>query len=191
MLDLTGGTRALAASGIKTFPQRFVCTVRYSRALCCRMDRVQQGEIGHALQNPNSAIDIAVGPPFPELIPQDPNAAPLAFARQFDSKPKRFIFKKAHLSREDFRIFDGESGMPVAVSHHWGKNPYASLDPLGVSQQTHYGMLGEMESLCHVAGTARYVQRNCHVRAQVGGAATHPLRTIKRLAFSTSCVAVV
>lgn len=45
----------------------------------------------------------------------------------------RFLFKKAHLSRDDFRVFDYASGHPVAVMHHFGKNPYAALDPLELS----------------------------------------------------------
>lgn len=45
----------------------------------------------------------------------------------------RFIFKKAHLSHDDFRIFDGSSGHVVAVMHHFGKNPYDAFDPLDLS----------------------------------------------------------
>jgi hypothetical protein len=124
------------------------------------MQRVQQGEIGHALQDPNTAIDIAIGPPFPELKPQDPRQAPTTLGRQFDQQPRRFIFKKAHLSREDFRIFDAKTKMLVCISHHWGKNPCQSLDPLGISNQSNYGgMLGEMESLCHVTGA----RHTCHL----------------------------
>lgn len=35
--------------------------------------------------------------------------------------PTRFLFKKAHMSREDFRVFDYNTGTPVAVMHHFGK----------------------------------------------------------------------
>jgi hypothetical protein len=42
------------------------------------------------------------------------------------------VFKKAHLSGDDFRVFDGSSGRPVAVLHHFGKNPYEKLDPLSL-----------------------------------------------------------
>eukprot|EP00892_Ulva_mutabilis_P006997 jgi/Ulvmu1/466/UM001_0473.1 len=112
-----------------------------------------QGEIGSVLQDPSQAVNIAFGPPFPELVPQDPNTG-LRLGGQYDKEPRRFVFKKAHLSREDFRIFDQRTGRLVCVSHHWGKNPYESLDPLGVAHnpKVHHGMLGEMESLCHITG---------------------------------------
>lgn len=115
------------------------------------MQKLQHGEIGHALQNPNAAIDIAIGPPFPELVPQQPRTG-LVLAGHCAHEPRRFIFKKAHLSREDFRIFDAQTKRLVAVSHHWGKNPYESLDPLGIGNEPRYGMIGEMESLCHITG---------------------------------------
>ena len=35
-------------------------------------------------------------------------------------------------NNETCRIFDA-NGRLVAVSHHFGKNPYAGLDPLGLS----------------------------------------------------------
>lgn len=28
------------------------------------------------------------------------------------------------------RVFDSSTGHPVAVMHHFGKNPYGALDPL-------------------------------------------------------------
>ena len=107
-------------------------------------------------------MNIAFGPPFPELVPQDPNTG-LRLGGQYDKEPRRFVFKKAHLSREDFRIFDQRSGQLVCVSHHYGKNPYESLDPMGLvnNPHTHHGMLGEMESLCHVTGAPRTVQHSC------------------------------
>jgi hypothetical protein len=122
------------------------------------MQKFQQGEMGHALQDPNAAIEIAIGPPMPELVPQQPNTGLVVGAR-FDQQPRRFIFKKAHLSREDFRIFDAMNKSLVCVSHHWGKNPYASLDPMGLVDNTHFGMLGEMESLCYITGACHYHRR--------------------------------
>lgn len=103
-------------------------------------------------------VNIAFGPPFPELVPQDPDTG-LRLGGQYDKEPRRFVFKKAHLSREDFRIFDQRSGRLVCVSHHYGKNPYESLDPMGLTHnpQTQHGILGEMESLCHVTGASRAV----------------------------------
>ena len=115
-------------------------------------EHVQALEHQHA--RPVQAIDIAIGPPCPELHPQQPGSG-LLFGNQIDAaQPRRFIFKKAHLLREDFRIFDAATKRLVAVSHHHGKNPYESLDPLGVghTNPVNYGRLGEMESLCRVTG---------------------------------------
>lgn len=105
------------------------------------------------LSDPNYAISLAVGPPFPDLKPQQPGSG-LILSNQCSSQPRRFVFKKAHLSRDDFRIFDGSSGRPVAVLHHFGKNPYEKLDPLSLGNfsDAHQHMLGEWESVCTVTG---------------------------------------
>jgi hypothetical protein len=58
---------------------------------------------------------------------------PTVLALLSDAACGRFVFKKAHLSHEDFRVFDHSSGHPVAVMHHFGKNPYGALDPLELS----------------------------------------------------------
>jgi hypothetical protein len=92
------------------------------------------------------AVNIAIGPPIPELNAQKPGTG-LIFGNKVDNQPRRFIFKKAHLSQEDFRIFDYHTKCLVAVLHHWGKNPYESLDPLGIGNNP-----AEMESLCRVTG---------------------------------------
>lgn len=39
------------------------------------------------------------------------------------------------MSHDDFRVFDS-NGRPVAVMHHFGKNPYAALDPLEMSNMS-------------------------------------------------------
>jgi len=50
-----------------------------------------------------------------------------------------FVFKRAHMSREDYRIFDAVSGRPIAVMFHHGKNPYGALDPLQLGDYSqHY-----------------------------------------------------
>eukprot|EP00882_Tetradesmus_deserticola_P012376 GHRQ01013116.1.p1 GENE.GHRQ01013116.1~~GHRQ01013116.1.p1 ORF type:complete len:196 (+),score=40.70 GHRQ01013116.1:63-590(+) len=105
------------------------------------------------LSDPNYAISLAVGPPFPELKPQTPGSG-LVLNGQHSNVPRRFVFKKAHLSRDDFRVFDGSSGRPVAVLHHFGKNPYEQLDPLSLGNfaDAHQNMLGEWESVCTVTG---------------------------------------
>ncbi|KXZ45208.1 hypothetical protein GPECTOR_57g498 [Gonium pectorale] len=66
----------------------------------------------------------------------------------------RFLLKKAHLSRDDYRVWEAPTGQLVAVSHHFGKNPYSSLDPLGLSGTVahHDNKVGEWESVCHVSG---------------------------------------
>ncbi|PSC74436.1 domain precursor [Micractinium conductrix] len=83
--------------------------------------------------DPNFALEVALGPPCPELVPQQPEAG-LKLAGLHTKEPRQFVFKSAHLSAEDFRIFSKE-GRLLCVSHHMGKNPYDSLDPLGLSNQ--------------------------------------------------------
>ena len=82
-------------------------------------------EVQQALQDPTAAVNIVVGPPVADLVAQDPNVSPgVRFAGLYEHEPRRFVFKKAHLSREDFRIFDSHpSGMGqlVCVSHHHGE----------------------------------------------------------------------
>ena len=83
-------------------------------------------EVQAALADPSLAVNIAVGPPVAELVPQDPNVSPgVRFAGRYEREARRFVFKKAHLSREDFRIFDSHPsgvGQLVCVSHHHGTN---------------------------------------------------------------------
>lgn len=106
------------------------------------------------INDPNFVIELAVGPPLAPLVPQQPGAG-LSLGGRFLDRESRFIFKKAHLSADDNRIFDA-AGRLVLCSHHYGKNPYGSLDPLGLSgestwwQNTH--ILGEWDSICHVTG---------------------------------------
>eukprot|EP00899_Mesostigma_viride_P003156 jgi/Mesvir1/12841/Mv05873-RA.1 len=102
------------------------------------------------LNDPNAIIDIAVGPPLPSLEPQPPGSG-IIFGNQICTEPRRFLFKKAHLSNDDFRIIDVQTKRLVAVSHHWGKNPYAALDPLDLGR-TSDSHMGEWESLCQVSG---------------------------------------
>lgn len=134
---------------------RCLCTsgVRDNLVLCkVQINNMVQGEIGAALADPNVAMAIAFGPPFPVLTPQDNNSG-LRLGGRYEHGPKRMVFKKAHLSREDFRIFDQASGRLICVSHHHGKNPYESLDPLGVGYNPNqHQLLGEMESLCNITG---------------------------------------
>lgn len=107
-----------------------------------------QGELGRLNPNdPNYVLELAVGPPAPNLVPQNPATGP-RMSGHYLQQPGRFILKKAHLSADDFRIFDG-SGRLMAVSHHLGKNPYGELDPLGMMPQQ---QLGEWNSMMNVSG---------------------------------------
>jgi len=107
------------------------------------------------INDPNFLVELAVGPPLATLVPQEPRSG-IALGGQFLHAPGRFVFKKAHLSADDNRIFNAQTGQLVCVSHHFGKNPYDQLDPLGLSHQNEYWnrshILGEWESICHVSG---------------------------------------
>lgn len=107
------------------------------------------------INDPNFIVELAVGPPLAPLVPQQPSAG-LSLGGRFLQTPGRFIFKKAHLSAEDNRIFNADNGELVCCAHHFGKNPYDALDPLGISNQNEYWqrshILGEWESICHVTG---------------------------------------
>eukprot|EP00127_Corallochytrium_limacisporum_P001720 Clim_evm57s77 gene=Clim_evmTU57s77 len=113
--------------------------------------RAAMAEIERMQSDPDYVLEVAIGPPMPDLKPQDPEKT-IKYAGKFLKENTRFIFKKAHLSRDDYRIFDSK-GQLVLVSHHEGKNPYDSLDPYNVgSDQTRWGSLGELKSLCEVTG---------------------------------------
>ena len=60
--------------------------------------------------------------------------------------------KSCHLSKDDVRILDMDTGRVVLVSHHPGKNPYETLDPLGLGNtgNQHAVQGGEWESSCDV-----------------------------------------
>lgn len=107
-----------------------------------------QGELGRINPNdPNYVLELAVGPPAPNLVSQQPGSG-AQLSGQFLQQPARFIFKKAHVSNDDFRIFNA-MGQLVAVSHHLGKNPYGELDVLGAMPQS---QLGEWNSMMNVSG---------------------------------------
>lgn len=107
-----------------------------------------QGELGKINpNNPNYVLELAVGPPAPNLVPQQPGSG-AQLSGQFLQAPARYVFKKAHVSNDDFRIFDS-AGHLVANSHHLGKNPYGELDVLGSMPQS---QLGEWNSMMNVTG---------------------------------------
>mmetsp|Transcript_2809 Transcript_2809/g.8566 ORF Transcript_2809/g.8566 Transcript_2809/m.8566 type:complete len:336 (+) Transcript_2809:160-1167(+) len=84
-----------------------------------------------ATNDPEFALEIAVGPATSNLVKQDPSKG-VHFRKKFFNENKRYLFKGAHLSRDDYRIYDAATGKMVMYSHHPGKDPFDSLDPLGV-----------------------------------------------------------
>ncbi|KAI8469601.1 MAG: hypothetical protein J3K34DRAFT_423322 [Monoraphidium minutum] len=111
-----------------------------------------QSELQSIVNDPTQAIAIGLGPAFPELVPQQPGSG-LQICRRCEPQIRRFVFKKAHMSREDYRIFNS-SGHVVAALWHHGKNPYEKFDPVGTSNfaQAHESRYGEWESAANVAG---------------------------------------
>lgn len=109
-------------------------------------------ELNKLANDPNYVVQFAVGDPVPKLIPQARDAGPRFSGVYFD-KPKRYVMKSAHMSREDVRMFDVDSGRVILVSHHPGKDPYSALDPLGMSSggNRHNVAGGEWESVCDVS----------------------------------------
>jgi hypothetical protein len=114
-------------------------------------------EMNNLINDPDFCVEFAMGDPTPDLVPQTRGSGIVIKGVYFD-KPKRYLMKKAHMSKEDVRIFDVDSGKVVLVSHHPGKNPYEKLDPLGLSNNdakyTRHTMGAEWESACDVTGRA-------------------------------------
>lgn len=75
--------------------------------------------IGSCLAQGMKAITIAVGDPFPRLVPQTQGSG-IEKDGVYHTKPTRYILKKAHLSLDDFRVYDVDGNL-VANSHHPGK----------------------------------------------------------------------
>ena len=109
-------------------------------------------EMQQAINDPNFAVQFAVGDPIPNLIPQNPNdSSSMRLSGIYFNEPKRYILKNAHVSFHDNRIFDCDTGKVVMVSHHPGKNPYDAFDPLGITDQgAMYG--AELKSLLTMTG---------------------------------------
>jgi len=113
-------------------------------------------EMQELISDPNFVVEFAIGDPIPNLVPQSKEDGIKMKGTYFD-KTKRYIMKSCHLSKDDVRILDMDTGKVVLVSHHPGKNPYETLDPLGLGNtgdkyQKH--SYGEWESSCDV--TARH-----------------------------------
>lgn len=120
-------------------------------------------ELQKLANDPNYVVELAIGDPAPKLIEQ-PRDAGIHFGKIYFDKVKRYILKSAHMSREDVRIFDSDSGHLVLVSHHPGKNPYDCMDPLGTTnQEKRYNVAGgEWESVCDVSARGNF--RNFKIR---------------------------
>ncbi|KAL2644504.1 hypothetical protein R1flu_012091 [Riccia fluitans] len=113
------------------------------------------------LNDPNFLVELAIGPPNPSLVPQKPGSG-LTLGGQFAYGPRQFVFKKAHFSFDDSGIY-AENGEIVLVSHHLGKNPLDSLDPLGLANTDQYvAPFGEWDSICN--GTGYHGMPNFKVR---------------------------
>ena len=108
-------------------------------------------EMQQLINDPNCVVEFAVGEPIPNLIPQSKDSGIKISGVYFDTT-KRYVMKKAHLSRDDVRIFDVSTGKVILVSHHPGKNPYGELDPIGLgnTDNQHAVQGGEWESSCDV-----------------------------------------
>lgn len=109
-------------------------------------------ELDRLANDPNFVVEFAVGDPFPTLVPQSRNSGLRLFGVYYH-EPKRYVLKSAHVSREDLRIFDIDTGLVVLVSHHPGKNPYEAFDPLGLTNVDQYYQVdgGEWSSVCDVS----------------------------------------
>lgn len=114
-------------------------------------------ELQRLANDPNFVVEFAVGSPTPLLVEQD-RASGLHLGNVFFRQSKQYVLKSAHMSREDLRIFDVDTGRMVMVSHHPGKNPYEMLDPLGTTNQDMvYNVAGgEWESVCDVTARPPY-----------------------------------
>jgi hypothetical protein len=117
-----------------------------------------QQEVQQDPNDPNFVAEFDDGnsKPFATgLVPQDGDGSVggIRLAGVYFSTPKRYVLKKAHLSRSDNRMFDLDTGRLVYVSHHWGKNPLGSLDPLDVANTDGIfnAGVGEWESVCRVS----------------------------------------
>ena len=95
--------------------------------------------------DPNFVLKVAVGPPLASLVPQAPGSG-LTLGSQFCYKETRFIWKTDLSSADDNRLFDA-TGRLMAVSYHYGKNPYETSDAaLGIPTT------GEWDSICYIGG---------------------------------------
>ncbi|KAA8493181.1 hypothetical protein FVE85_8626 [Porphyridium purpureum] len=115
-------------------------------------------EIGKMQNDPDFVLEVLAGPSAPELVPQKREDGVAVYKKYGpDNEPKRFIIKAAHLSTDDWRIWDHKTGKLVYNGHHPGKNPVGSIDKLGTAHQSdRYSRGGEWESYADVTGHQGY-----------------------------------
>eukprot|EP00168_Porphyra_purpurea_P002475 TRINITY_DN1284_c0_g1_i1.p1 TRINITY_DN1284_c0_g1~~TRINITY_DN1284_c0_g1_i1.p1 ORF type:complete len:305 (-),score=144.30 TRINITY_DN1284_c0_g1_i1:140-1054(-) len=114
-------------------------------------------ELAKMQNDPNFIIEFALGPPASTLVDQTgaPPELNLNFQNRVSSEVTRYVLKSAHLSADDLRMFDVKTGKLAFVSHHPGKNPYDSLDPLSLGNGDaayQRNTMGEWDSVCDVRG---------------------------------------
>lgn len=114
-------------------------------------------ELARLQNDPNYVFEFALGPPSATLVDQTgaPPELNLNIQNRVSSEVTRYVMKSAHLSLDDLRMFDVSTGKLAMVSHHPGKNPYDSLDPLSLGNgDANYQRrtMGEWDSVCDVRG---------------------------------------
>lgn len=57
-------------------------------------------EMQHLANDPNFVVQFAIGDPIPNLVPQ-PKDSGIRMSGAYFDKTKRYVMKKAHMSRED------------------------------------------------------------------------------------------
>lgn len=114
-------------------------------------------EMNKLVNDPNYAIQFAVGEPSSNLVPQSRDSG-IKFRGVYHTEVKQYIMKSAHMSREDLRMFDSSTGRMTMVSHYPGKNPYDQFDPLGTTNQdARYQVAGgEWQSVYEVSCQAPF-----------------------------------
>ena len=116
-------------------------------------------ELQKAQHDPNFALEVLAGPPIPELVAQKKGDGIEVYGKYVPDnvQSKRYICKAAHLSTDDWRIWDHATGKLCYNSHHPGKNPVGSVDKLGTAHQSdRYSRGGEWESQADVNGHQGY-----------------------------------
>lgn len=106
-------------------------------------------KVKEVLSDPMEVAQIAGGGLVRNLVAQRRSEGIVKDGLYFP-ETKRYILKKARFGLADFRLFDTDQTL-VANSHHPGKNPLDSIDPLGVlGTGDVLSPFGEWHSICDV-----------------------------------------